>query len=132
MTVTLMHRSFTYNKKLKSIRFSFFPLLTHLQRTLAEEFQESRPASWSLTTTIIVGEMFGVGALALPSAMARLGWLPGIVVLAMMYAQSLFLSRVFGHLAVTCPSAKVCMRWRLVLSATIPGDLQRELRSISS
>jgi hypothetical protein len=33
----------------------------------------TRPATWPLVTALMMGEMFGVGALALPSALARLG-----------------------------------------------------------
>lgn len=52
--------------------------------------------------------MFGVGALALPASFARLGWLPAVFVVLLMYAQTVLLAQLFKLLIIACPSARVC------------------------
>lgn len=51
--------------------------------------------------------MFGVGALTLPSAFARLGWLPGLLVLGLVFLQTTYAAHLFDAMAAWHPDAKV-------------------------
>ena len=69
-----------------------------------------------------VGDMLGLGALALPSVFARLGWLPASVLLAACALGALYSGRLFTAMAqqVWC-SYQSCML-RTCLSICILVD----------
>ncbi|KAK9803254.1 hypothetical protein WJX73_010604 [Symbiochloris irregularis] len=66
----------------------------------------SSGGAWPLTTAIMVGEMLGVGSLAMPAAFARLGWVAALSVLVAMGAAVAFSGVMFSRLGTLLPGAR--------------------------
>ena len=64
-------------------------------------------ATPTATTLILLGDMFGLGALSLPSVFARLGWLPATALLLLFSAATIYSSRLFALLWRLAPRARV-------------------------
>ncbi|PSC72118.1 tobamovirus multiplication 1-like [Micractinium conductrix] len=60
---------------------------------------------WGVTAALLLADMFGIGALALPSVFARLGWLVSFLLLATFACGCAYLGVLFSRLAVACPTA---------------------------
>ncbi len=72
----------------------------------------------NLTVVVYVGDMLGLGALALPSVFARLGWLPASALLAACALGALYSGRLFTAMAqqVSCLCQSCMLRTRLSIS----------------
>ena len=66
-----------------------------------------RGATPTATTLILLGDMFGLGALSLPSVFARLGWLPAVSLLIIFSVSTIYSSRLFALLCRLAPRARV-------------------------
>lgn len=64
-------------------------------------------ATPTATTLILLGDMFGLGALSLPSVFARFGWLPATALLLLFSAATIYSSRLFALLWRLAPRARV-------------------------
>ena len=64
-------------------------------------------ATPTATTLILLGDMFGLGALSLPSVFARLGWLPATALLLLFSAATVYSGRLFALLCALAPRARV-------------------------
>lgn len=64
-------------------------------------------ATPTATTLILLGDMFGLGALSLPSVFARLGWLPATSLLILFSVSTIYSSRLFALLCRLAPRARV-------------------------
>lgn len=65
-----------------------------------------RPAAltgWGPITCILLADMFGLGALTLPSDLARLGWAPGLGAIVLAGAGMLYTGLLFTRLAISQP-----------------------------
>ncbi|KAL4457813.1 hypothetical protein ABPG75_012678 [Micractinium tetrahymenae] len=60
---------------------------------------------WGLTAGLLLADMFGIGALSLPSVFARLGWLVSFVLLVLFGLGCGYLGVLFSKLAVALPNA---------------------------
>ena len=69
--------------------------------------QRGLGATPTATTLILLGDMFGLGALSLPSVFARLGWLPATFLLLLFSAATVYSGRLFALLCALAPRARV-------------------------
>lgn len=65
--------------------------------------QDKSKASWPLTASILLGEMLGLGALALPGDLIRLGWIPGLTLLVIFCVLAMYSGVLYSRLMAAKP-----------------------------
>lgn len=63
-----------------------------------------RGSHWILTSSLVVSDVIGSGVLALPSAVAALGWVPGMSLLVVFGYMSLYTGLLLGRLHCRYPN----------------------------
>ncbi|KAL6781314.1 hypothetical protein ACKKBG_A10640 [Auxenochlorella protothecoides x Auxenochlorella symbiontica] len=81
-----------------------------LERTTSHHSADAAGNGWKATTFILLTDMFGLGALAIPSVFAHLGWLAAGVALLALGSAMLFSGSLFTRLAAAHPDVSVYHR----------------------
>ncbi|KFM29202.1 hypothetical protein F751_1578 [Auxenochlorella protothecoides] len=81
-----------------------------LERTTSHHSADAAGNGWKATTFILLTDMFGLGALAIPSVFAHLGWLAAGVALLALGLAMLFSGSLFTRLAAAHPDVSVYHR----------------------
>lgn len=73
----------------------------------AQPTRSAATTPWQLTTAVMLGDMFGLGALSVPANFARLGWIPASTLVALLSVGGWYAGLLYTRLALAVPTAKM-------------------------